>query len=90
MIYRLPSFERAFSRLTPAQRAAAEAGLRQLPQAFGHPHHHTGLGLRPFGRYFECRAGLGLRVLFLADHGDFFLVTVGLHDQIRAYIKNNR
>lgn len=64
--------------------------LQQLAEAFGHPHRHAGLGLRPFGRYFECRAGLGLRVLFLVDQGNFFLVTVGNHDHIRSYIKNNR
>jgi hypothetical protein len=90
MIYRLPSFERAVARLSPAQQTAVQAALRQLPEAFGHPHRHAGFGLRPFGRYFECRAGLDVRVLFLVDHGDFFLATAGNHDHIRAYIKNNR
>jgi hypothetical protein len=89
-MFRLPSFERAFRRLIPLQQAAVDEVLRQLPDAFGHPHRHAGIGLRPFGRYFECRAGLRLRVLFLVDQGDFFFVTVGNHDQIRAYIKNNR
>jgi mRNA-degrading endonuclease RelE of RelBE toxin-antitoxin system len=89
-MFRLPSFDRAFRRLTPEQQAAVNAVLQQLPGAFGQPHRHAGLGLRPFGRYFECRAGLGLRVLFLVDEGAFFLVTVGSHDQIRSYIKNNR
>lgn len=89
-MFRLPSFDRAFRRITPAQQTAVNAVLEQLPGAFGHPHRHAGLGLRPFGRYFECRADLGLRVLFLVDQGDFFLVTVGNHDQIRGYIKNNR
>jgi hypothetical protein len=88
-MFRLPSFERAFRRLTRAQQAAVNAVLRRLPGAFGHPHRHAGLGLRPFGRYFECRAGLGLRVLSLLDEGEFFLVTVGNHDQVRSYIKNN-
>ena len=89
-MFRLPSFARAFRRLTPTQQAAVNEVLGQLPGAFGRPHRHAGLGLRPFGRYFECRAGLGLRVLFLVDQGDFFLATVGNHDQIRSYIKNNR
>ena len=89
-MFRLPSFERAFRRLTTTQKAAVTAVLQQVPGAFGHPHRHVGLGLRPFGRYFECRAGLGLRVLFLVDQGDFFLVSVGNHDHIRNYFKNNR
>lgn len=89
-MFRLPSFERAFRRLNSAQQTAVEALLQKLPDAFGRPHRHVGFGLRPFGRYFECRAGLGLRMLFLVARGDFFLVTVGNHDAIRAYIKNNR
>ncbi len=90
MIYRLPSFDRAFQRLTAPQQAEVRSAVEQIPQAFGHPHRHAGLGLRPFGPYFECRVGRALRVLFLAEQADFILATVGNHNQVRAYLKNNR
>ena len=89
-IYRLATFDRAFNRLTPDQQEMVRAAVNQIPKAFGHPHHHAGIGLRAFGPYFECRASRGLRILFLFDHGDFVLVTAGSHDQVRAYLKNNR
>jgi hypothetical protein len=65
MIYVRPRYERAWRKLTPAQQVAVNAAVARLEAAFGRPHEHSGLGLRAFGRYFEFRAGLGLRVLFL-------------------------
>jgi hypothetical protein len=37
----------------------------------------------------EFRAGLELRILALAEGGDFFLMCVGNHDELRAYVRNN-
>jgi hypothetical protein len=90
MIFRLPSFDRAFSRLTSEQQSAVRAAIDLIRSAFGRPHLHSGIGIRPFGTYFECRSGLGLRILFLVDEGDFTLATVGTHDHVRAYLRNNR
>jgi hypothetical protein len=87
MIYARPRYERAWRKLTPSQQAAANAAVARLEAAFGRPHEHAGLGLRAFGRYFEFRAGLGLRVLFLNESGDLFLCFVGNHGQVRAFIK---
>lgn len=90
MIYQLPSYERAWRRLGPAERLRVNQAVGRLEAAFGRPHSHSGLGLRAFGRYWELRAGLDLRVLLLAEGGDFFLVTLGSHDELRAYLKHNR
>ena len=73
--------------LTRSQQAEVNAAIGRLEAAFGRPHEHSGLGIRAFGRYFELRAGLCLRVLFLQDQGDIFLCFVGNHDQLRAFIK---
>jgi len=89
MTFQQPSFQRAWKKLAPAAQTAVTAAVARLETSFGRPHLHAGIGLRPFGRYFELRAGLGLRVLFLVDGGDFFLITVGSHDHVRAYLKNN-
>jgi hypothetical protein len=87
MIYVRPRYERAWRKLTNSQQAAVTAAVARLEGAFGRPHEHSGLGLRAFGRYYEFRAGLGLRVLALNDSGDLFLCFVGNHEQVRAFIK---
>jgi hypothetical protein len=83
-----PSYDRAFKKLTPQQQARMEQAIERLEPAFGHPHIHGGIGLRSIGDYFEFRAGLGLRVLFVAAKKDVVLVTVGNHDHIAAFIRN--
>ena len=88
MIYTRPRYRRAFRSLTPQQQDALNTAVARLESLFGRPHHHSAIGLRAFGRYFEFRVGLDLRVLFLADKGDIFLCFVGNHDQARAFIKN--
>ncbi len=89
MILRRPSFDRAYGKLTSQQHDRVKAALARLEQNFGQPHAHTGIGVRSIGSFFECRAGRDLRVLFVVRHGDLVLVTVGNHDDIRAYIRSN-
>jgi hypothetical protein len=89
MILRRPSFDRAYGKLTPQQQERVKAALVRLEETFGQPHAHAGIGIRSFGRFFECRGGLDLRVLFVVRDGDLVLVTVGNHDDIRAYIRAN-
>lgn len=89
MILRRPSFDRAFRKLTSQQQNGVNASLLRLEQSFGRPHLHAGIGVRTLGSFFECRAGVDLRVLFVVRHGDLVLVTVGNHDDIRAYIRAN-
>ena len=88
-IYQRPHFARRFKRLTGGEQQELRNGAERLPDVVGKPHLHCGLGLRPFGRYYEFRVGVDLRVLFLLEGGDVYLVTVGTHDEIRAYLKNN-
>ena len=90
MILSLSSYRRAFGRLSEDQKETVEGTLNRLEAALGLPHAHSGLGIRRFGNYFEARAGLGLRILFLIQDGDIILTTVGNHDQIRAFVKERR
>ena len=89
MIYTLAGFERRYRKLTPQQRARVDSAVLRFQRAVGKPHEHAGIGLRPFGRYLEFRAGLNLRILANPEGGDWFLTCVGDHDEIRAYIKSN-
>jgi hypothetical protein len=89
MILQRPSFEHAYKKLIPQQQTRVDQAITRLEKSFGRPHEHAAIGIRPFGRFFECRAGLQLRILFVVREGDLILVTVGNHDNIRAFIKHN-
>lgn len=66
-----------------------EVAIGQLPAAFGHPHLHSGLGIRRLkGDYFEFRVGRDIRVVFTLQGSTAILRTVGNHDQVRAFLKN--
>ncbi len=88
-IYTRPHFRRALKRYDVRTQEKITARARALPDVVGRPHLHAGIGLRPFGRYFEFRVGLELRCLFLVEGGDIHLVTIGTHNEIAAYIRNN-
>ena len=87
MILTLSSYRRAFRKLSEDQKEIVDGAAARLEAAFGMPHLHSGVGIRRFGKYFEARAGLDLRVLFIAQGADFILVMVGNHDRIRSFIK---
>ena len=87
MILTRPSFDRAFAKLTSRQQARVNQAIERLEEAFGRPHLHAGLGLRSIGPFFECRAGLDLRVLFVVSQGDLILVTVGNHDHAARFLR---
>jgi hypothetical protein len=89
VIYLRAGFERRYRKLSPHQRAKVDAAIGRFQQSVGKPHQHAGIGIRPFGRYLEFRAGLDLRILAIGEAGDWFLVCVGNHDEIRAYVKGS-
>ena len=88
-VFSLPSFDRALKQLSASEQAGVFAAARQLPEAFGKPHVHAGLGIRRIGPFYEFRAGLKLRALFRLREGEAFLTTVGNHDDIRRWVREN-
>ena len=88
MILTRPSYARALAKLSAEQQHRVGLAVEKLEQSFGRPHLHAGIGVRSIGGFFECRAGLGLRVLFVSSAGDLILVTVGNHDHIARFIRN--
>ena len=88
MILTRPSYDRALGKLPTEQQHRVGLAVEKLEQSFGRPHLHAGIGVRSVGSYFECRAGLGLRVLFVSSAGDLILVTVGNHDHIARFVRN--
>jgi hypothetical protein len=88
-IFYRPAFARSFKALAPLDQQEVRAAQKQLSEVFGRPHLHVGLGIRRIGKFFEFRAGLKIRVLFVMEAGDAVLVTVGDHDAIRRYVRGN-
>jgi mRNA-degrading endonuclease YafQ of YafQ-DinJ toxin-antitoxin module len=85
----LPSFDRAVSKLSLEQRARVEAALQAVRSAYGSPHAHGGIGVRKlYAGLFECRAGLGLRLVFRAVPGELRFAFVGTHDQVARYLES--
>jgi mRNA-degrading endonuclease RelE of RelBE toxin-antitoxin system len=88
-IYQRPAFIRALKKLSEAEQELVRQRARRAAEILGHPHEHSGVGLRAFGRYKEFRAGLHLRCLFLLEGGDIHLIIVGNHDDIASYVRNH-
>jgi len=89
VIYYRSGFARRYKKPPPDQQSRVDAAILRFQDAVGKPHAHAGIGLRPFGRFLEFRAGLDLRILALPEGGDFFLICVGDHDEVRSSLKNN-
>ena len=84
-----PSFDRAFRSLSPEIQAEIRSAAALLPEAFGKPHVHAGLGVRKVGKYFEFSVGVKCRVLFMIRKRDAVLLTVGNHDDLVRLIRDN-
>jgi mRNA-degrading endonuclease YafQ of YafQ-DinJ toxin-antitoxin module len=56
--------------------------------ALGHPHQHTGLGIRKLVKnYFEVRVGLDLRLVFKVESDSITFTFAGTHDEVRRFLK---
>ncbi len=66
--------------------------LKGLCESFGKPHGHVGLEGRPMGKsFFEFRISRDLRVVFLFIRPNRFrLMMTGNHDEVRAWLKENK
>jgi hypothetical protein len=52
--------------------------LNALREGFRNPHLHSGLSIRKLARHlYECRTGLGLRLVFEARKGTFTFALAG-------------
>jgi len=85
----LKSFRAQVRQLPKARRREIARAIDAMQEVFGKPHVHSGLGIRRLHRnYFECRAGLDIRLAFRTERGCLTFVAAGNHDDIRRFIKN--
>ena len=83
-------FIRDYERLSKQDQYWCDKALQALPEMFGNPHRHAGLGIRALRRgLYECRSSQSIRIGFTRQ-GDTLLVrTVGTHNTIRSWLRNN-
>ena len=81
---------RADARSLPVEkRREVEMALRRLPEVFGQPHLHSGLGIRRLKHsYFECRVGRDLRMVFKLDREALMMTRIGNHEEVRNFLKS--
>lgn len=82
------SFRCDVRKLSKARRRDVGRAIDAVRDGFGQPHFHSGVGIRRLRRnYFECRAGLDLRLVFRAERGRLTFTAAGDHDAIRKLLK---
>ncbi len=84
----LHSFDKSLLPLRPGDRAQVKAAVQRLLEYFGGRPKPIGLGLRKLRRpYWEIRASLDQRVLFMLEGDIASFVVVGSHDGIKRFLK---
>jgi len=64
--------------LPKSERVECLLALCELPETFGRPHVHSGLGIRKLGnKLFECRGNAALRFIFQDRPADVFVSFLG-------------
>ncbi len=77
--------------LTKDERVECLLALCDLPEGFGRPHLHGGLGIRKLGGHlFEFCGSLALRFIFQDRPGERFVSFLGNHDEVKALLRTGR
>lgn len=73
-----------------ARRAEILAAMKAAAEAYGQPHLHAAVGLRRIRPFMECRCGLNLRLVFQREKDALVFHLCGTHDEVGAFLKNQR
>ena len=86
-----PVVLRRLQRLPKSEKIKCLLALCDLPDGFGRPHVHSGLGIRKLGnKLFECRGTVALRFIFQDRPSDLFVSFLGNHDEIKELLQSGR
>lgn len=77
--------------LPKSDKAECLLALCQLTETFGHPHVHSGLGIRKLrDNVFECRGNASLRFIFEDRPNDLFVSFLGNHDEVSGLLHRRK
>jgi mRNA-degrading endonuclease RelE of RelBE toxin-antitoxin system len=83
------AFDHSLRKFSDTEIESIREAIGRLPDVFGNPHHHAGLGMRKLRKnVYELRAGLKIRVLFAVAEVDLVLLLAGNHNDVANWIKN--
>ena len=86
-----PAVLRRLQNLPKNERAECLLALCELAETFGHPHAHSGLGIRKLGdKIFECRGNVSLPLIFQDRPSDLFVSFLGNHDEVKALLHTQK
>ena len=86
-----PAVLRRLQTLPKSEKTECLLALCELPEAFGRPHVHSGLGIRKLGsKIFECRGNVSLRFIFQDRPSDLFISFLGNHDEIKTLLQTRK
>ena len=86
----LPAFRRCLRGLPDARLSAVLEAIRAADAAYGHPHRHSGIGLRIIGDFLECRDALDMRLIFQRNGDTLEFHFYGTHAEVKAFLRNHR
>jgi hypothetical protein len=86
-----PEVLRRLRELPKKDRTECLLALCELPETFGRPHVHSGLGIRKLGdKIFECRGNVALRFIFQDRPSELFVSFLGNHDEVRKLLQTRK
>lgn len=84
-----PLFRRTARRYHGADLDQIQDVLNAIQNGFGKPHTHAGLGIRKMrDNWFECRAGLEIRLVFWAGKGHLIFHLAGDHSEVKRFFRS--
>ena len=86
-----PAVLRRLRNLPKEERTECLLALCELPETFGRPHVHSGLGIRKLGeKIFDCRGNISLRFIFQDRPTELFVCFLGNHDEVKALLQTRK
>jgi hypothetical protein len=86
-----PAVLKRLQSLSKSERTECLLTLCELPETFGRPHVHSGLGIRKLGsKLFEFRGNVSLRFIFQDRPADLYIVFLGNHDEVKTLIQSGK
>ncbi len=86
-----PAVLRRLQNLPKSERTECLLALCELPEAFGRPHVHSGLGIRKLGdKIFELRGNVSLRFIFQDRPSELFVSFLGSHNEVKTLLRTRK
>ena len=86
-----PAVLRRLRDLPKNEKSECLSALCELPEIFGRPHVHSGLGIRKLGsRIFEFRGNVSLRFIFQDRPTGLYVCFLGNHDEVKALLRTGK